>query len=277
MTDIELPTYTVIRPNELFGKNSDMHHTLKIPVKLSDVLFLKRFKMPSQEEVIRFIQESARDFDTNPFGKIELGNQKPLTAYLDSLSTDVVKNISNGHVESLDSLREHSPESILQRGEVYLEASNILIPSHELNLFPKEGSVINLPSNWSIKFKLLKGGKLPDRAELDYLVDRGVKDSDVFIVQGNFGDYERVANQIRILSGALGSSESIAQVKDYSPHFLEEEASLTVGRFLQGTSITDAIGGLSSIVQQIVEGVGKETPPDLRGDYSGFGGDPSRN
>ncbi|MBT3866088.1 hypothetical protein HOF78_03230 [Candidatus Woesearchaeota archaeon] len=281
MTNIELPTYRVIRTNEVFGRRSKLSDNPNVPFELTELVSLKKFKVPSQEEIIRFIQESAREFDIKPLGKVELFDPNPLADYLSSLPSEEVKNIANGQDESLEHLKEHSLETTLQRGKVYLDVSNMLIKSNDLDSFPKEGPLGNLPNNWSLRFKLSKEEKLPDRLELDYLIDRGVKVSDVFTAKGDFEDYEMVANQIRILSNTLSPSNRIAQVRDESINRLEEEASLTLGQLYQCTASKESIGGiigeLSAIVQQAFKNMNQENPMGSTGNYFDSGGDPSRN
>lgn len=277
MTNIELPGYDVIRPNEVFGRKAKSSNNLEIPFELSELLSLKIYSVPTQEDVINFIQEAAREFEASSFEKGDLSNQNSLDTYFSSFPAEEVKEIAEGQKDILDHLKEHSLGTPLERGETYLEANNILVPSQELKLFSKEESVNNVPYNWSLRFRLLEDGKLPDRLELDYLMERGVKDSDVFSVQGNFEAYEVVTNQIRMLSTALNSPHELAKIKNHTGAFLNEEASANLGMVVQCISATDVVGGLGEILQQAFENMGTENPMDPTGDYPDYGGDPSRN
>ena len=277
MANIELPTYRAIRPNEVFGRRYRLSDDPKVPDKLTELLSLKLFRVPTQEEVINFIQERAKEYGLKPPEKIELFSSNPLADYLGSLPAEEVKRIAEGQKDSLDHLKEHSLGTPLKRGETYLEANNILVPSLELETFPKDEPLGNIPCNWSLRFKLLNDGKLPDRLELDYLMDRGVKDSDVLAVQGNFGEYGIVTNQIKILSNALNSPHQVAKIKNRTSDFLIEEASANIGLAAQCLSLTGSDGGLGDILQQAIENMANGNPGESNGNYFHCGGDPSRN
>ena len=65
---------------------------------------------------------------------------------------------------------------------------------------------------------------------MEYLLDRGVRESDVFSTRGDFGKYKTLANQVRLFYNALNSPEIIEKIKDRSYQFLEHGAVSTVRR-----------------------------------------------
>jgi len=267
MTDIKLPSYRTIVPNEIFGKEAEgfKHPIMSLiagKVPAMQLIRLARFRIPTQEEVLEFIRISAKGIE--PYFTEE---DKPLEEdsgtvhFLKSLSYSEVENIARGNKDSLGHLKEHCPKVSLQEGRFYLNALSGIVPNPVLNfaekladkkepwlyekLISQDGA-----EEWNLSIRLLESGKLPDRLELEYLLDRGVRDCDVFSAKGDFGSYQNVADRVRLFYNALSSPEIIAQIGDSSHHFLEQQALLTVRETALCVAGKKAIGGIVAIIGQ---------------------------
>ena len=257
MPDIELPTYKVILPNEVFGKRAKpLNHpaTGELPATL--VTKLTKFKTPTQDEVIELIKTVARKGGS--FSEI--------------LPPSLIKRIAKGDEEALQHLKSHYPDSNLIPGKVYVETRNGIVPNMVLDsardLFKEVGSKIyeraiekTGAQEWNLRIKLQNNGAFPDSLELEYLLSRGVKDSDVFSAQGDFNEYETIANQIRLLYKALYSPEIITQMKDSSYQFLEQRAASTIKETARCIASKKFIGSLGEVLEKIIGGI-KEDEKD---------------
>ena len=271
MTEIELPTYRAIVPNEVFGRRAK---PLKRPLvggkaKATQIATISKSRIPEREEAIDLVRRSAKGIDL-----VALGKSKPTeeeikeTYFLRLLPVPEIKGIAEGDKEIIEHLKKHYKDGKLQNGRDYILFANGIVPDEFLDSVPerlrKEGvGVYNYlidkagREEWYLKIRLLENGAFPDILELDYLLDRGVKDSDVFSVAGNFGDYQNVTNQIRLLYRALNSLEFMSQVKDTSFQVLGNMASSmmqeTVKCILGRDLITGVMGGLEGMIKQAVE------------------------
>lgn len=261
MGNIELPTYKTIVTNEIFGRKAEpLNHPLIGKVDATQILRLTRFKVPTQDEVIEFIKASAQKIDLS-WGNGSSDKDPNTTYFLKLFPASEIKNIAGENKDSLQHLRRHYPNSDLQEGRAYIQAISGVVPDKILNeareLMKQKGSVIyeraierTGAKEWNLRVRLLENGRFPDSLELEYLMDRGVRRSDVFSAHGNFGDYQNVANQIRILYNVLNSPDLITQIGDSSYHFLEQKAGSTVGETAQCIAARNAVGGLIEIIER---------------------------
>jgi len=287
MTEIELPTYRTIVPSEVFGKKtnvlSDLFRNLKGKPAVTQVTGLKRFKVPTQKETIDFIRTSAGNIDYSPEGRKPSEDDSRTIYSLKSLTDLEIRDIAKGNKDSLEHLERHIPDVSLREGEFYLETFNGIVPNLVLDsaeeLASEEGTEIYERAikkmgvnDWNLRIKLLEDGGLPDILELEYLMDRGVRDSDVFSVQGDFRDYQIVTEQIRLLYSVLGSATGlVSQVKNKSYNFLEDRAAITIrecSRCISGKDVIESIGGLAGIIELVLD----DSTRSGQGEQNPFGG-----
>jgi len=274
VTKIELPTYRIIVPNEVYGKSAEsLDHPLMGKVPATQIIRLTRFRIPTRDEVVDFIRTSAKGIDLYSLGKDKPAEDDPKTTYfLKSLPASEVKDIARGNEDSLKHLRNHHLDSDLQEGRVYLGAFNGIVPNPVLDsankLVSKEGTEVydraierTGTKEWNLRIRLLEDGRFPDSLELEYLMDRGVRDCDIFSAKGDFENYQAVANQIRVLQNVLGSTGLVSQIGDTSYQFLEQRAASTVRETAQCIAARNAIGGLAGIIGQVIGGIGEQQQP----------------
>ncbi len=281
MTDIELPRYETVIPNELFREKKKLTSYLEnTSGETVDILWLQRFRVPTRDEVIEFIQKSAREIDLASLE--ESVSNDGIKTYLRTLPETEIEGIANGRKDSIDHFKEHFPKGDLQNGETYLEVVNGTTNSKILHDVYKKRKCLDFPATWGFAIHLSESGNLPDKQELEYLLARGVRDSDAFQLKGDFGDYQTAANQVRIVGNALNSPEIFAKTRDVSKSFLEGIASsnvqevsscLGIGNLMGGglgIVLGSELGGLGDILQQVLENQEEQENP-----Y--FGSDPSLN
>ncbi len=267
MTKIKLPGYRTIVPNEIYGKSAGfLCHPEKGKVPTTKTITFSKFRAPTQDEVIDFIRIIAKGIDLFSLKKDEPSKKDPEIIYfLKSLPQLLVKDISKGDKNGLNFLRNHYPVHELQDGRVYLNALNIVVPNPALDyakkLVSKEGTIDyysaimkNSVREWYLRIRLLEDGKFPDSSELEYLIDRGVKNSDVFSAMGDFKDYQNIANQIRLFNNVFGSTELISQILDTSSRSLEIIASSTV------KETAEYIREMSKRIKQFLGEIGEQQP-----------------
>jgi len=287
MTNIELPTYKTIVPNEVFGKKAKALKSPMGEVPATQVARLTRFKIPVFDEVIDFIITSAKGIGNYSSGRDEKpsDDDSKLIHFLKLIPPSEVKDIAMRDKDSLEHLKRHYPQSVLQIGRDYLQVSNGTLPNEALDsarkLLEKEGSVVYERAierigakEWNLIMRLQDDGALPDSLELEYLLDRGVRESDVFSTRGDFESYNDVASQIRILYKALYSPKMIAQVGESSYQFLEQLAASTIEGVARCITAKKVIGeSLTSLFGAFIKPEGKKQ----KGPFGYSGGDCSLN
>ncbi len=109
--------------------------------------------------------------------------------------------------------------------------------------------------DWVLSLRLERDGSLPSIQELDYLADRRVTNCDVFSVSGDYGDYQNVSNQIRLMHTALKPRGMIDLVKDDSEYFLISRMRTTI------ENTADCMKGGSKVKKFILDSLTKEGSP----------------
>ena len=278
MANIKLPTYRIIVPNQVFGKKTKpFNHPTIGEVAATQIIMLTKFRIPTQEEVIEFIRTSAKGIDPSSLEEDKPSEKDPKTVYiLKSFPPSEVEDIARGDDDSLKHLRNHYSEINLQEGRIYLETFNGIVPTIVLDrvkelVSNKEtevyGEVIATTGvkKWNLGIRLSEEGAFPDILELEYLADRGVRDSDVFTVEGHFDNYQVVADQIRLLYNTLGKTGLTSLVCDTSYQFLEQRAASTVMKTAQCIVSRGVMRGLAEIIGQALGNRGGQKEQDPRG------------
>lgn len=263
MKNIRLPAYGAIVPNEVYGKRAeDITHSLMGRVPATQIISLSRVRVPAVEEVINFIRSQASEIDPSFLEEENLSAEGRSGAVpLLLLPASEIKGLVNGDEEILGHLRRHYSGETLQEGRVYLRASSGIVPNPILGasktLASREGAEVydlvigrtSLRSRISM-IRLSEDGKSPDRSELKYLMDRGVRDCDVFCIRGDFGNYQEIADQIMMLHNSLGSTGLVSQVRDASHQLLEQRAALVVNATARCIAESGAIEKLFGEIEE---------------------------
>lgn len=248
MANIILPTYRSIVENEIFGrKATPMQHPEDGKIAMTQILMLTRSRIPTKDEVINYIEKTA--------------NSDHSSYLLKFLPASEIQQIAKGDKERIEHLKNHYVHIDLQEGRSYLRLFNGIIPNKKLNsakrsLKEKHDEYANAivggtEKNWILRIRLLDDGKLPDKLELEYLLARGVRDSDVLSAKGDFGCYQNIANQVMLLRDTFDSSEAVAQIKDISDILLNQQVTLALMETSKCLATRDVINGLDGLMKEI--------------------------
>ena len=244
MINIELPTYRKVIANQVYARNTRYLENLLTNEKLlaTQILTLKKFKVPTKDEVINFIRTNAQKIgDASLFPEKSQENKNIFLKLLPELYLQKIINKKN---DALQHLRKHYPESSLHEGKKFLEVSYGVLPDDILSIvmnnsietkeiLKKYGRRVYERlierfgfDRWSLSI-LLTNEKLPDKSKINFLLENEVRESNVFSVSGDFKDYKIIANQIRLFYNNL-DSEKISQLEDNSYQYLEQKTVLTI-------------------------------------------------
>ncbi len=269
MANIELPTYRTILPNCVYGKKAEpLYHRNGGRVSATEVAKLSRYKIPLRDRVIDFIRTSAENIEPCFLGKGEpLRTDSETVSFLKFLPKQYVKDLIKGDKNILEHLKVHYPKSNLQEARHYIEVFNGVVPNEFLDevrkLRDRERSIAYERAiervgvgEWNLKVRLLENSSFPDRLELEYLLNKGVRDCDIFSVCGDCEDYKDVANKLRLLYNILNSPELISQIEDSSCQFLEQRADSTVRGTVECITTKKISEGLMGIVGGLIGSLG---------------------
>jgi len=274
---IRIPRYRTLIPNSTYGRDAELfrHPITEEKLQATQILQLSRYAVPSEDEVISLIQSTAREF--NPLSTAE-ENQSvreiPLNEFMKMFPSEEVKMIQDGAKDSLSHLRNHCHTGDHQTGRAYLQAANGIIPNELLNsaesAIREKGAMIYGglidkvgAEEWYLRIRLEDNDNFPNSLELEYLLDRGVRDSDVFKVSGDYSDYQTVATQLRLLYHILGKSGEIRKIADSSEPFLKSIAARTIKETAGCLSAKKTIGGLAEgLIERIREMIDESQESD---------------
>lgn len=293
MANIEIPTYRIFVPNSTFAKEAKpfRHPIFKTDVPATQIMQITRYSIPTENEVIDLIQTVARDF--NSFSTTEKYSEErgeiPISEFMRMLPEDERDRIAKGEKDALFHLREHYSQGTYQSGQTYIQITNGVVPNEILDsaigFFDEKGATAYKClidkmriKNWNLRMRLKGKDVLPNKLEMEYLLDRGVRNCDVFRINGNYGDYQNAAEQIRLLYNVLNSPQEVRKIEDGSEMFLKTRAANTIEEvvlcFSGRKTISGLFEGLGEIISPTMEGQsGSEQEQEPRvnfpyGDYS---------
>ena len=234
---------------------------------------ITRFTEPGVDEVIDFIKRNAKNVLTNPINKTNYEDMLfGISNLLRLLPPSEVRDISMGNSEYIDHLRRHYQSRGPIESEVYLMSTHGIIPSEALNKIKQSnkhtGTVCSMVTHmigmnvWDLRIRLSNACDFPDSLELGYLLDRKVKDSDLFSVTGDYEDYKIVANHIRLLSNVLSSPEDMMQIRDASHEILQMKAARTLKETIDCRRSSETVGKLTEVLEDIINSI--NIPHNLR-------------
>lgn len=268
---IEIPNYRVLIPNCTFGKKGEMvpHPLFEKYSPTTEIIQLTKYSIATKEEVIDLVQKSMRNF--NPEVSNEEYSRKnrsiPFSMFIKELPPEEIKKIAEGDKKAMSHLDSHYSNGIYQPGKTYIQIMSGRIMDEVLDSLNEDilkrgdvayaGIINSLGTNETyIRLRLDEKDALPDKLEIEYLLDRGVKDCDVFGMNGKFKEYQDFANQMRMIWNVLSSPEKIRMIRDDSKLSLETEAvdviKGTARCFLEKKMMEGSVGGLAGVLDNIL-------------------------
>jgi len=265
MAPIAIPTYRSFVKNKVFGRAADPISPL-IPI-LSEVpatqlVKLVRYTPVSDDAVVDHIKGYvARTRDALPH-QLLLEDDSPFADAFRALSSEHIDKIIEGDEETISHLFSHLPprNSLLKVGSSYVDAFFGVVPNEGINAvretLKKDARVeayrdlINSSplGAWSLRVRLQESGAFPERAELEYLIDRGVQVSDVYVLRGEIPGYNEATAHLRYFADAFSSQEAIACLEDFTPTESRNRAQKTLLGFARHNLAKEQTSALLSHV-----------------------------
>src|SRR3989344_4364414 len=206
MGNLKLPLYTTLLENEVYVKEIENHpYSRFYDIPFSLLTRISRISGLSVDDIVDGVVDNAEKASRNA---IELENEfKDARYFLSRLSKLQIKDLAEREESSIDQLKRCIPKLTFLIGETYLRVRNGVVADNvikEAKMLFKEAGGISYEAaisnadrdSWAFRIRLLDDVKLPNRYEIEYLLDRGVRDSDIICVCGGYRDYEEFANQV---------------------------------------------------------------------------------
>lgn len=228
MPEIEMPGYRTVVTNAVFSRHKK---TLDAPfgkVPIEAVSRIMRFEGPSVDDAVKLVVEGSKavqgGFDTHlDFGRFQ---------------DNYIQRIAGGNEKVMDHVRRHFPGGDYETGRTYIEVMNSELPTSAMDYLSSTfgrndssvyHSVIDYVgrNRWWLNVGLTPEGKFPDSLELEYLMARGVRYSNVFDMWG-FKDYTEVADYIRVMSKVFSNPENISLLEDKTKAMVSVAAQRTL-------------------------------------------------
>jgi len=284
---IQIPTYTLLSPNSVYTREVE---PIELPMlgetPSKQLLLLLRYTCPSKEQAIELIQAVAKNPEKYP----TFAHEIPMAKFLKELPAEEIRAIKDANPKTLEHLAKHFAESNDQPGRDYLRVISGIVPnallervnglSVEEKVIIYEGLVNRAGQDeWHLVVRLEEAG-LPKKEELEFLLQRGVRDSDVFRISGEYGDYKQFAERCLELYPSLAPKEKMANVRDVSNSLLRSRAAQTlkgVAECFQKRRVMLEIG--DDIGEALKGAFGKGIPKkgDMPPGFPGFTGPRRRN
>jgi len=275
---IEIAGYEGLIPNSVYGKDGGKIKTNLGDVDASHLVLLRVFTASTKKAVLDFIQTTAQEI------RAAYPGEKPEPDEDDSRVEHVLKHfpefqrkkIAAGKEKIMKHLEYHLESSrFFQPGNTYLEATNSFVPKALLDDVSDEGisdyqGLINKDGDraWRLRVRL-SGRALPERSEIEALVEKGARDTDIFQADGEYSSYADVRGQLALFDNIL-TPEKIAEIPNSSEEYVEGRAfSTLVG--LMACERAKSIGGLLSNSMQGIIGLGMFGPETFgKGHHGSF-------
>ncbi len=237
---IEIPTYGVVLENEVYSRKTSglFSHEKERKEPTTELVSFSKYRMPATEEFLDYVVSHAKQLKETG-GKRQ--KQNSLKEIFDKYLF-LLDPIANGDKAVLRHFVDHynkdSGLELLQPKRFYFSSIFADVPDTMLDearaLERKEGKGIYGvcldrcgTNKWSLTIRL-EDGKMPESSKLEELVREGVRTGYSLMVAGEFQDYGKIAELIKLFSESLKGRETY--IIDASSIFLDEIANKTISR-----------------------------------------------
>ena len=242
--EIKMPGYKTLISGSTYGRKAE-DFAISISgraLPTMELFQVSTHRIPLQAEILADIQCKSREFN-------HLSSQNPdsqsdrdlIKEVFESFSKENLRRIQEGDKMMSSHLEKHVPCELNDlAGVVYFNAAGGIVPSLILDKLMeqiKRGGHLAYTDiiedfgekDWYFK-TVLNNNSFPDRSEMDYLLDREVRECRLFRADGEYGSYRRLASYVRLLYNTFDSPEKINEVKDFSRAFLSNTSIVTLHR-----------------------------------------------
>ncbi|MEK6881431.1 MAG: hypothetical protein AABY22_17545 [Nanoarchaeota archaeon] len=223
MKDIELPEFRTLVANLIYGQVSEpLPHPILGDLPSTRLLRLERFIVPTEEEVLKYIITTAKE-------TVSCTEEERMKTPIGCLPLEVIKEIAQEDKDALDHLQKHFPNEPLQENKPYLTITTGVLADQDFKTCHNNENTYEKAIHHSDKKGLLlinlKGGYLPSRSNINFLLDKGVKDCDLYRTFGEMDESASLAKYFCIVYSALHSRKLIDKLIDNSSRVLKSKAS----------------------------------------------------
>ena len=234
---IKIPGYRTIIPNSTWGR--EVEPVNGIPV--IQVMCIERYRVPTKAQVIKFIQEYAKNMLHLSFPKDDTEEIISIAEFLCQLPNGEISRIAEGKKDTLCFLGKHYPQTSYQPGRTYLEASNGILSTYIIGEVNKReptkkrkelvyNTLVNRKgkNRWNLRIRLNKRDTLPQMSDIEALLSGKKCDPSVLRLDNENIEYQDIRNQARMLYDLLSSQEKISKISDNSDLTIRRLAATTV-------------------------------------------------
>ncbi|MFH1072080.1 MAG: hypothetical protein V1743_01485 [Nanoarchaeota archaeon] len=269
-TPLVIPDYRIIIPNSTWVKKGELipRPVTKEKVPSTRIIQLVRFTIPTQDEIFRQVKTGAQEYlqcssvyqDQDKEG----GRAGTIPGLFTHLPRADVQRIAEGDETLLKHLRDHTVFEPYQPGSNYLQNENGILPDEIIECkhdflatkgaaayrtLMKEADI----SFWSLLVRLDDAYALPDQGRLERLLEDTVEKSGVFSVYGNFGNYQEVIDQTRLLMRTFPSGKNACQIRNDSKQILNDLTLLAATNMIVCQYAKQTLGGIFSLLSGMTD------------------------
>lgn len=251
MASIVLPSYQTRVANEIFTREAaPVHFPNGEELPATEIFRLTKCTFPSLDDAVSYIQAEAGALLAAEDAKASAPAHAREPEQEASLTREVLQQyfvpenwaaIARGEEAALKDIQAHYDVGILQPGKSYLYLLGIQAPNDGLDIvveqlkqwsgaFEQSLRAAGIPY-WNLSVRLQEDDSLPSAAELAYLAEREVRDSNVFIIRGRY-DYTAVSEELRCVVQALPTAKDVAAVRDVSRAVIDQRAATALQRLV---------------------------------------------
>lgn len=249
--------------------------------EIAEVLLLRRFLAPTEDDVVKFLQEKASMISaeqSSPNYVHSCQGKSDLERMLNHLPPTVLQDIVAGNQEivyAIKSLSDALPDKCPTPVGPYLEVVSGMMPRQPAEQITNTGLSAHYAYRRALKDeKLLKrgfgkkwefqiflpGGKLPAKEELYVLMRHGTTRS-ITLGSPQTYDFRKASKIMDALYATLTKPKQLAQVPDFSAHFTESYATKPIEIIFKEMILPSVIAAcsiLASLQEERPEKEGKE-------------------
>ncbi|HLC56232.1 MAG TPA: hypothetical protein VJJ23_03275 [Candidatus Nanoarchaeia archaeon] len=246
MANIRIEGYRTILPNEVFGREGEPRKNSFTNVfePTTDIIYFQRYRVPTTESILQSIITSAKEIKDrskkdSEYTFPEIVKIIKAGRKLKFLTLEDITNLSKAEEETIDHIREgHIPEIELEQGRYhlrmlngiflnnYLEDMKEVIQSKGSDIYGTEIERVGYDPLF-LTIRLEDAITLPEREEIEYLMKRRVKVSDVFCASGKNEDYRKLVNMVRLFYDIFTPRE-MKKISDTSLSLLQKTANMAI-------------------------------------------------
>lgn len=251
MENLKLEGYKEVIPNNVYtnfvGFLGDISF---LGTDKAEIIKINRIKIPRKKQVIDCIKKISQEIKSSNFFEKKDYYERNIANFLSLFDKKDLEGIVNDDEEVSTRLEKTINFGNCDPGKKYLLYFNKMFPTYLLSKLNELRSTkrkkdffhhIEKFSENDVRISLLLSDdfELPPFSEIEYLIKKGVKVSDVFSFSGDKETKDKLKEKIEKLYSSLNKKGSIELIEDNSERLLKEISLATVDSYLERKKIED--------------------------------------